>query len=91
LLGDRYKICVDGAFPRAGAAREKFVGPMTIRQRLALRNAPMSNEERNRIMARHNGYVSLRQAAEWGMRALQGTFSRLKTRITSMRETRALD
>jgi hypothetical protein len=31
----------------------------------------------------HERYVSLRQALEWGMRALQGTFSRLKSRMTS--------
>jgi hypothetical protein len=27
--------------------------------------------------------VSLRQSSEWGMRALQGTFARLKSRLTS--------
>ena len=27
--------------------------------------------------------VSLRQAAEWGMRGLEGTFGRLKTRLSS--------
>ena len=31
----------------------------------------------------HNKNVSLRQSSEWGMRALQETFSRLKSRITS--------
>jgi hypothetical protein len=30
-----------------------------------------------------NQKVSLRQAAEWGMRALQGTFCRLKSRLMS--------
>ena len=35
------------------------------------------------MMRRHNRYVSLRQAAEWGMRALQGTFARLKCRLPS--------
>ena len=32
---------------------------------------------------RARAIVSLRQAAEWGMRALQATFGRLKTRLTS--------
>ena len=31
----------------------------------------------------HEKYISLRQASAWGMRALQGTFSRLKSRLTS--------
>lgn len=35
-------------------------------------------------------YVSLRQAAEWGMRALQGTFTRLKSRLTANSRTRGL-
>ena len=33
-------------------------------------------------------YISLRQSSEWGMRALQGSFSRLKVRLTSNREYR---
>jgi len=35
------------------------------------------------MLARHALYISLRQASEWGMRSLQGTFSRLKSRLTS--------
>ena len=44
---------------------------------------------RDLIIARHAIYVSLRQASEWGMRALQGTFARLKSRLTSNKEKRA--
>ncbi len=33
-------------------------------------------------------YVSLRQSSEWGMRALQGTFSRMKSRLTSNSKVR---
>ena len=38
---------------------------------------------RQMLLQRHNMYVSLRQSSEWGMRALQGTFSRLKYRLPS--------
>jgi hypothetical protein len=32
--------------------------------------------------------VSLRQSSEWGMRALQGTFVRMKSRLTSNKRKR---
>lgn len=35
------------------------------------------------LLKKHQTYVSLRQSSEWGTRALQGTFSRLKARLTS--------
>ncbi len=41
-------------------------------------------------MRKHNTYVSLRQSSEWGMRALQGTFTRLKSRLPSNKRKRYL-
>ena len=38
---------------------------------------------RDAIIRKHEMFVSLRQASEWGMRALQGAFCRLKSRLTS--------
>ena len=38
---------------------------------------------RDAIIRKHEIFVSLRQASEWGMRALQGAFCRLKSRLTS--------
>jgi hypothetical protein len=75
-----YKICVDQdqGFPRSGDMFDKFVGPMSQRTRDNL--APAM---RQMLLQRHNMYVSLRQSSEWGMRALQGTFSRLKYRLPS--------
>jgi hypothetical protein len=35
-------------------------------------------------------YTSLRQSSEWGMRALQASFARLKTKLTSDKEKRQL-
>jgi len=73
-----YKICVDQGFPRSGLLQDKFVGPLSKKARRQL--SPIL---RKAILEVHNKYVSLRQSSEWGMRGLQGTFSRLKARLTS--------
>ena len=73
-----YKICVDQGFPRSGAFQDKFVGPLSSKARRRL--SPIL---RKVILELHNKYVSLRQSSEWGIRGLQGTFSRLKARLTS--------
>jgi len=78
-----YQICVDKGFPRSGELFDKFVGPLSNSTKRML--APVNREA---LIARHDTYVSLRQASEWGMRALQGTFCRLKTRLPSDKATR---
>jgi hypothetical protein len=83
-IGD-YKICVDQGFPRSGDLLNKFVGPISRRARRNLE--PLNRRE---IIQRLNTYVSLRQASEWGMRALQGTFIRMKSRLTSNKYKRKL-
>ena len=80
-----YKICVDQGFPRSGAFADKFVGPLSKAARRSL--SPIL---RSIILQLHNKYVSLRQGSEWGMRGLQGTFSRLKARLTSNKTKRYL-
>ena len=65
-------------FPRSGLLQDKFVGPLSKKARRQL--SPIL---RKAILEVHNKYVSLRQSSEWGMRGLQGTFSRLKARLTS--------
>ena len=47
-------------------------------------------EVRQILLERAHRYVSLRQSAEWGIRALQGTFTRLKSRLTSNNRIRSL-
>lgn len=79
----QYKICVDQGFPRGGELYDKFVGPLSFRQRQALDPTCKRN-----ILIRNAKYVSLRQASEWGMRALQGSFGRLKARLTADRHRR---
>jgi len=73
-----YCACVDQGFCRSGHMEGIFVGPISKRQRRALH--PITKEL---VLKRHNTYVSLRQSSEWGMRALQGTFPRLKARLCS--------
>ena len=80
-----YKICVDQGFPRSGIFQDKFVGPLSRKARRRL-----SPVLRKAVLVMHNKYVSLRQSSEWGMRGLQGTFSRLKSRLTSEKNKRHL-
>ncbi len=83
--GFSYKVCVDQGFCRSGELYDVFVGPMSKKKRRAL--APLL---RPYLIELHNRYVSLRQSSEWGMRSLQGIFSRLKARLKSDTKTRGL-
>ena len=74
-IGD-YKICVDQGFPRSGEASGILVGP--IPERSARRLHPAM---RDQLLKRSNVYTSLRQASEWGMRGLQGSFPRCRKRL----------
>jgi len=78
-----FKVCVDQGFKRGGDMWDIFVGPMSASQWSKIN--PILKPYIRREM---EIYISLRQASEWGMRALQGTFARLKTRLTSNRELR---
>ena len=78
-IGD-YALCVDSGFSRSGDMFGKFVGPISRKRKRNL--APIL---RNHILLLAEKYISLRQASEWGMRALQGAFPRLKSRLPSNR------
>ncbi len=80
-----YKICVDQGFPRSGDAWNVLVGPM--QERSARRLHPAVREYVVRVS---NVYTSLRQASEWGMRGLQGSFPRFKKRLPSNSRLRRL-
>ena len=73
-----YKICVDQGFPRTGDAFGILVGPVT--KRAARR---LHRDLRDYYLRVSNVHTSLRQASEWGMRGLQGTFPRCKKRLPS--------
>ena len=76
-------ICVDQGFPRSGDVFDKLVGPLSRKQMENL--GPIL---RDTIIAKVRTYVSLRQGAEWGMRGLQGSYPRLKSRLTSHKQRR---
>ena len=80
-----YKICVDQGFPRSGDACQILVGPYS--KRSACRLAPNLRPYLLRMSAT---YTSLRQASEWGMKALQGSFPRCKARLPSCKVKRGL-
>ncbi len=64
-----YKICVDQGFSRSGDATGILVGPIPKRSARCLHSAVRDN-----LIRLSNVYTFLRQASEWGMRGLQGTF-----------------
>jgi hypothetical protein len=73
-----FKICVDQGFPQSGDAYGMLVGPIT--KRAARR---LHRDVREYLLQISNMHTSLRQASEWGMRGLQGTFSRWKKCLPS--------
>jgi hypothetical protein len=79
------KICVDQGFPRSGDAHDLLVGPYS--EKSARKLSPIL---RSQLLELSRVYTSLRQASEWGMRGLQGTFPRLKSRLPSDNKKRAL-
>ncbi len=79
-----FKICVDKGFPMSGRVFDKFVGPLSTK-----RLNQIARNLRAHIQMMSHIYTSLRQGSEWGMRALQGSFARLTSRMTSCKETRA--
>ena len=70
---DPYAFCVDKGFPTSGDLYGRFLGPYSKTVR---RLAPNLKKQ---LLDQANVYTSLRQASEWKVRALQGTFSRLTT------------
>ena len=76
---------MDQGFPRSGSAFDILVGPYS--ERTARRLSPILREH---LLAMAAVYTSLRQASEWGMRALQATFPRLKNRLPSNASKRKL-
>jgi hypothetical protein len=78
-----YKICDDQRFPRSGDAYDTLVGSMS--RRTAGQLLPFV---RPYLLQLSNCYVSLRQANEWGMRGLQGSFPRFKKQLPSNKTKR---
>ena len=74
-IGD-YKICVEKGFPRSGDAHNTLVGPLSKLTERQLH--PMVCDK---LLCVSNLHTSLRQASEWGMRGMQGSFPHCKKRL----------
>ena len=61
-----FAFCVDQGFPRKGHLLDKIVGPYSKKFLKSI-----DAEVRRLLLIKVNRFISLRQAAEWGMRALQ--------------------
>ncbi|KDR67832.1 hypothetical protein GALMADRAFT_79452 [Galerina marginata CBS 339.88] len=71
---DGYYLVTDTAFPRGtDQIQGKIKAPLKSGARL-----PSDGRERDALMNFNNQLLSFRQAAEWGMRAMQGSFGRLR-------------
>lgn len=68
-----YYLVADTAFPRGANMDNKIHAPMKAGQRL-----PADQGARDCLLAFDSELVGYRQTAEWGMRALQGSFGRLR-------------
>jgi hypothetical protein len=73
-----YKICIDQGFPQSGEAHGTLVEPITKRAVQCLHCGIC-----NYLLRISNVHTSLRQASEWGMRGLQGTFPCYKKHLPS--------
>lgn len=68
-----FHLLADVAFPRTGDMKGKIKVPLKRDARL-----PQSGHRKAALLQYNKSLVQARQAAEWGMRGLQGCFSRLK-------------
>ena len=68
-----FKVLADSAFPRSDRI-------LTSRKKGAV-DKIIDNDELEQIIREHTAVVGVRQAAEWGMRGLQGSFARLTEKL----------
>jgi len=69
---DPFFLLADTAFPRSDSLRSRIKSPLKTNVRL-----PTDARERAAALDLSAEVTSARQAAEWGMRAIQGSFGRL--------------
>lgn len=86
-------IVADSAFPHREDMEGIILTPLRKdeQERLesAVKHGRLSRQDYERKMATSAQITSCRQAAEWSMRSLQGTFSRLKATLTTDQVKRA--
>jgi len=72
-----YYLVSDTAFPRtAESIDDRIHAPLKEDERQ--QRIPAEGPERRRMLKEESELLSLRQAAEWGMREIQGSFGRLR-------------
>ncbi|PPQ64806.1 hypothetical protein CVT26_002638 [Gymnopilus dilepis] len=83
-----YYLVTDTAFPQGTADIQgiKIKAPMKSGARL-----PHNRQAREQLMDMNNQLLSFRQTAEWGMRALQGSFGRLRVPLDINKNTQRGD
>jgi hypothetical protein len=84
LLIENFAIVADVAFP---SSRADMIGKIVCGSRQGV--VPANRNDAVNHILRHVVMVSLRQAAEWGMKCLQGTFGRLRIRLTHDKKKRS--
>jgi hypothetical protein len=75
-------LVADTAFPRFGAMLGKIVTPWKQTEIDTLNRHGASAEKLLEINYRHIRAIEVRQAAEWGMRQIEGCFARLDLNLT---------
>jgi len=78
-----YAICVDASFPIEEDLQDKLIAPISEAD-MAL----IPEDRRAATLARQASIDLHRQPAVWGMRALKGTFARVKARLSCDKEKR---
>ena len=87
-----FGICADSAFAASGDLATKVFKPLTESQIAGhAKNPGITVWSLVSFLRKHRAAVSVRQAAEWGMGALQRTFRRLHTTLTAEHEHRRMD
>jgi hypothetical protein len=83
-------IVADTAFPRTGAMRGRIVTPLKQCEMDGIITAGASRATILQLKKNHIRVVNVRQAAEWGMRQIEGCFGRLQLRLTLDSKMRVL-
>ena len=83
MTSSSYALIADKAFMASGEMHGKILKPTKKKA-----FAKMCGPAKDVLKKLSSAIVSLRQTVEWGMRAIQATFARLKCRLSSNKQKR---
>ncbi len=83
MTSSSYALIADKEFKGNGDMHDKILKPIKKKT-----FAKIHEPEKNVCKKLSSAIVSLRQTLEWGMRAIQATFGRLKCRLSSDKQKR---